>query len=130
MSAAHLLIAAAGGLPEAGEANTPALHTRISANLRGFPSDATSSGLDDRRASPDTPATIWALQSADSRNRQPAAAAAGFESAQLSEESGPAAERAPVVHSGSEDEGEGGLRLEDLLAGGSSERAPPVHRVA
>ena len=122
MSAAHLLIAAAGGLPEADE-------TSSSAALQSRPSYPSSGqGLDyyqGRSSSGDAPATLWASQMEEQRRLS-------------SMQQGPAARRgsagtptsvgekgAPQVQGDSEDEGEGGLRLEDLLAGGTGKGLTP-----
>ncbi len=127
MSAAHLLIAAAGGLPEAGEG---ALQPRASYT----PSPERSSfgeASPARRPSQDAPASVWASPEEQRRlsgQQEPPLRSQGSaghgESARRSS--------ASQVQSGSEDEGEVGLRLEDLLSGGSSEcfaspsAAPPL----
>ena len=127
MSAAHLLIAAAGGLPEAGEAALQPRASYTPSPERSSCSEASPA----RRPSQDAPATVWA--SAEEQRRMSGQQEPPLRS-QGSAGHGESARRssASQVQSGSEDEGEGGLRLEDLLSGGSSEcfaspsAAPPL----
>lgn len=122
MSAAHLLIAAAGGLPEVNEASSPAaLQSRPS-----YPSGG--QGLDyyqGRGSSADAPATLWASPVEDQRRllsmQQRIAASRGADGSLNS-----TAVKGPQVQGDSEDEGEGGLRLEDLLSGGTGKTSQLV----
>lgn len=133
MSAAHLLIAAAGGLPEA-ENSAPAAAQQISrgsyytTSPEQSPAGPGEHHSPARQPSPDAPATVWASAEEQRRlsaRQEPAAGRASAGSGGAARTGSAAAQRLSG-HSGSDDEGEGGLRLEDLLSGGTSEPRVPT----